>query len=248
LLRHLLCKIYGMNGKYIKIIIYTSLFSAAYGGFFYQRSTSMHSVAAAPAVAEDHVTASSSLLTTRNTYIDENETANSIDADDVPDVPSFRREKRTEDKKAAKQHSSSAASTAYSGWQGPTYSEQVNYSQEDRSPARFTATSRSNAGLSYAPMNTSADNSVTSQNLITASSNTSNDSTTKTFVDPDAVESDGSEFLPDGSSQQDLFNAKSKNPRVYTIKDYQTADISCAPGYDGASSPHAQLIRGLKGC
>jgi hypothetical protein len=61
------------------------------------------------------------------------------------------------------------------------------------------------------------------------------------------VISDGSEFLPDGSSQEDLVNSLSKNPRVYTIKDYQSASIDCTYS-NGASSAHAELIYKLKGC
>jgi len=59
--------------------------------------------------------------------------------------------------------------------------------------------------------------------------------------------SDGSEFLPDGSSQEDLANSLSKNPRVYTIKDYQQASISCNNSY-GAPSAHGELMLKLKGC
>jgi hypothetical protein len=58
---------------------------------------------------------------------------------------------------------------------------------------------------------------------------------------------DGSEFLPDGSSQQDLVDSLSKKPRVYTLKDYQQADISCASAYSSPTA-HAELIYGLKGC
>ena len=58
---------------------------------------------------------------------------------------------------------------------------------------------------------------------------------------------DGSEFLPDGSSQQDLVDSLSKKPRVYTIKDYQQADISCSSSYSTPTA-HADLIYGLKGC
>lgn len=57
----------------------------------------------------------------------------------------------------------------------------------------------------------------------------------------------GYEFLPDGSSQQDVATSSSGNPRVYTIKDYQKADISCEAGY-GETSAHNKLIRELKGC
>ncbi len=57
----------------------------------------------------------------------------------------------------------------------------------------------------------------------------------------------GYEFLPDGSSQQDVNTSSSGNPRVYTIKDYQQADISCKAGY-GEAAGHNKLIRELKGC
>lgn len=246
-----------MNGKYLKIVIYTSLFSAAYGGFFYQRSTVMQSAAATPlvtenAVAEDQVTASSSRLTTGDSYFDESEIVANTNANDVSEMPALRREKRvddkrTDDKGSARYDSSFASAAVYSDARYSTYSKQVSYSQQDltnKTTTRFTPAT----GLSYTPSVTNPDNSSTSQNTLTTSSNTSNKNSSETFVDQNLAESDGSEFLPDGSSQQDLFNAKSKNPRVYTIKDYQTADISCAPGYDDASSPHAMLIRGLKGC
>jgi len=246
-----------MNGKYLKIVIYTSLFSAAYGGFFYQRSTVMQSVATTPlvaenAVAEDQATASSSLLTTGDSYLDKKELVANTNTNDVSEMPALSRkkrvdDKRTDDKGTARHDSSFASAAVYSDARYSTYSKQVGYSQQDlanRTTTRFTATT----DLSYTPSVTNSDNSSTSQNTLTASSNTSSKNSTKTFVDQNLAESDGSEFLPDGSSQQDLFIAKSKNPRVYTIKDYQTADISCAPGYDDVSSPHAQLIRGLKGC
>jgi hypothetical protein len=61
------------------------------------------------------------------------------------------------------------------------------------------------------------------------------------------VISDGSEFLPDGSSQEDLANSLSKNPRVYTIEDYQSASIDCTYSTDTPSA-HAELIYKLKGC
>lgn len=231
-----------MNGKYTKIIIYTGLFGAAYGGFFYQRSTVMQSVTATPVVSEnavtkDRATVSSSRLTTRDSYLDESELVANTNANDVSEMPAFKREKRFDDKRT-----DDKGSARYS-----TYSKQVGYSQQDlanRTTTRFSATT----GLSYTPIVTNPDNSSASQNTLTTSSNTSNKNSSEIFIDQNLAESDGSEFLPDGSSQQDLFNANSKKPRVYTIKDYQTADISCAPGYDDASSPHAQLIRGLKGC
>ena len=244
-----------MNSKYLKVIIYSSIFSVAYGGFFYQRYT-IKDVIAAPAVAEDHMTASSSLVTVKNTYADENETANNSGSDNVPDMSSFRREKPADDKNTAQHVSSFASRATYATGQQPSYRKPVSYAQENsNNPAEKSFTV--SAGLNYSSFNTSSvntisasvtpDNSPAAKNLLTAVSNTSNNGSTKTFVDPDLAESDGSEFLPDGSSQQDLFTSQSKNPRVYTIKDYQTADISCVPGYDD-SSPHAKLMRGLKGC
>jgi len=246
-----------MNGKYLKIVIYTSLFSAAYGGFFYQRSTVMQSVTVTPVVAEnavteDQATASTSLLMTRDSYLDKSELVANTNANDVSEMPAFKREKRvddkrTDDKGSARYDSSFTSAAVYPGARYSTYSKQISYSQQDlanRTTTRFSATT----GLSYTPIVTNPDNSSASQNTLTTSSNTSNKNSSEIFVDQNLAESDGSEFLPDGSSQQDLFNANSKKPRVYTIKDYQTADISCAPGYDDASSPHAQLIRGLKGC
>ena len=65
-------------------------------------------------------------------------------------------------------------------------------------------------------------------------------------VQPDAYNTgDGTEFLPDGSSQADLY--RTPGPRVYSIDDYRKADIGCDGGY-GDSAPHAQLIHKLKGC
>jgi hypothetical protein len=61
------------------------------------------------------------------------------------------------------------------------------------------------------------------------------------------ISSDGSEFLPDGSSQEDLVNAQSKNPHVYSIEDYQQASIDCDNSFQGQSS-QADLIYKLKGC
>jgi hypothetical protein len=84
--------------------------------------------------------------------------------------------------------------------------------------------------------------------LAPASTNTTSDiySQDNSFNE-NTITGDGSEFLPDGSSQQDLVDSLSKKPRVYTIEDYHQADISCTTGY-GAPTAHAQLMYGLKGC
>jgi len=237
-----------MNRKYLKVIVYTSVFSVAYGSFFYHRYTSRHSIAAPLSVAEDHISASSSLNALKNIYPDENMPADDINRYNMPDMSASRSEEHTEYKKKT-QHDSSFSSPAvyYSGAQRSPDIEQIDYSQKVRynqDAIRFTAM----ADSGYTPGKTSTENIEASQNLLSASSKASNDNTiTKAVISQDVAESDGSEFLPDGSSQQDLFTSQSKNPRVYTIKNYQTADISCAPGYDD-SSPHAKLMRGLKGC
>ncbi len=225
-----------MNEKLLKIIIYTSIFSVAYGGFFYHRYTLNN------AVAENHVTASSSLLTFKNTNTDKNRTINSTEHNNVPEMSAISRKKHIDKKNTVLPHSSFSSPATYPDTQASTYNEQVRYFKEEKKD-QTAKTFMTTTGLNHAAADSGFYHSSSSQNLLTASRNTS-----KIFSDQNAGESDGYEFLPDGSSQQDLFNANAKNPRVYTIKDYQTADISCAPGYDDASSPHAQLIRGLKGC
>ncbi len=225
-----------MNEKHLKIIIYTSIFSVAYSGFFYHRHTLNN------AVAENHVTASSSLLTFKNTDTDENRTINSTEYNNVPEMSAISRKKHIDEKNTVLRHSSFSSPANYPDTQASTYNEQVRYFKEEKKD-QTAETFMITTSLNHAAADSGFYHSSSSQNLLTASRKTS-----KTFSDQNAGESDGSEFLPDGSSQQDLFNANAKNPRVYTIKDYQMADISCAPGYDDASSPHAQLIRGLKGC
>ncbi len=55
-------------------------------------------------------------------------------------------------------------------------------------------------------------------------------------------------FLPDGRSQQDLFQAQQrKNLHIYSIKDYQQEKITCNKGARKLSS-NAALIYQLKGC
>jgi hypothetical protein len=101
-------------------------------------------------------------------------------------------------------------------------------------------------------VSTSYESTVTSS-LTTSTTTTSssgsrstayNSSIQSTYL-PEGLVSDGAEFLPDGSSQEDLY--RTKDPKVYTIESYKVADISCAPGY-GKPSPHAALIYQLKGC
>lgn len=58
---------------------------------------------------------------------------------------------------------------------------------------------------------------------------------------------DGSEFLPTGASQEDLFNSQLKEPRKFTLADYQKADITCYQTY-GEAEGHGELMRNLKGC
>lgn len=88
---------------------------------------------------------------------------------------------------------------------------------------------------SYSTTSVSSDNSNE-----TAATDTATDNYTE-------VISDGSEFLPDGSSQEDLAKSLSKDPRVYSIEDYQQASITCDNSY-GAPSAHADLMFKLKGC
>jgi len=100
-------------------------------------------------------------------------------------------------------------------------------------------------------------NTPPSTSVADKSSNTSNQNNDSYSIAADvitnqtrttiAAEINGTEFLPDGSSQEDLFNSESKSPRVITIEDYRKADISCDANYDGGSS-HAILMRNLKGC
>lgn len=237
-----------MNRRYLKVIIYTSIFGAAYGGFFYHRYTINDAIAMRDAATEEHITSSPSHDTYKITNNDQKEIVDNTDFGYVSDMSSLRRKNSADDKKTTRHDSSFTSPTDYSTGRRSTYNKQVSYSQlnsRDETTVGFNAS----AVLNYVPAKTGSrtENSSTSQNLLTVSTNTANKMSTKTFVEPKVVENEGSEFLPDGSSQQDLFDSQSKNPRVYTIKDYQDADISCEPGY-GDSSPHAKLMRDLKGC
>jgi len=92
----------------------------------------------------------------------------------------------------------------------------------------------------------SYDTPATTDTDTTTKANNNADSQENSFAG-NTLAGDGSEFLPDGSSQQDLVDSLSKKPRVYTIEDYQQADISCTSAYSSPTA-HAELIYGLKGC
>jgi len=219
-----------MNMKYRKAILYTSVLSIAYGSFFYQRYTFKHAVASPPLAMEEQTKTYSSHVMHQDAYSDEIETASDTQSYDMPEPPAKQHKQRVIKKNTATRASSSAAITVRPATRRTENSTRLSYSQEARnesSALRFTPT----PVTPYSQSKTSSSQAGTT-----------------TTVEQSVAVSDGTEFLPDGSSQQDLFDSQSKNPRVYTIKDYQTADISCAPGYDDASSPHATLIRGLKGC
>ena len=64
---------------------------------------------------------------------------------------------------------------------------------------------------------------------------------------PGAVTTDGTEFLPVGRTQEDLFKSNLKGPRVHTIDDYVKADFDCTNSEPGLSE-HGKLIYSLKGC
>lgn len=139
------------------------------------------------------------------------------------------------------------------------------YSQNQRATITSTDSHSSTTTLAFAanpvtftsvPAQTATAGNTISSYVTQASADTTtnannNASSHSDSQDNSLVEStiagDGSEFLPDGSSQQDLVDSLSKKPRVYTIKDYQQADINCASSYSTPTA-HAELIYGLKGC
>lgn len=86
----------------------------------------------------------------------------------------------------------------------------------------------------------------TGQSRTNTASTAGNDELNTTLND--AAFSDGSEFLPDGRSQEDLYNAQQPRLYSYSIETYQQASFDCTPGYNSATQGHAALIRQLKGC
>jgi hypothetical protein len=180
----------------------------------------------------------SSKITPLATYSDESKTASNIQSYDKPEPLSNRHKQRVINKNKTTQPASLTSFTARSTTRQAENSAPLSYSQDTRNEQAVL--SFASAPVTSYPQTTTA--SATNSGTVSHKTNAA------PLVDQNVAISDGSEFLPDGSSQQDLFKSQSKNPRVYTIKDYQTADISCAPGYDDASSSHATLIRGLKGC
>ena len=61
----------------------------------------------------------------------------------------------------------------------------------------------------------------------------------------------GSEFLPNGKSQEDLYNSKLGQPHTYSISDYQKASINCeltSGNTANTSGSFNDLLHQLKGC
>ncbi|MDT8282280.1 MAG: hypothetical protein RQ982_05630 [Gammaproteobacteria bacterium] len=146
-------------------------------------------------------------------------------------------------------HDISGMQIATSNAQSESNTIQYDYTDSVESEQRNTVTSGYDSTLSVTAVN--ANSSVTTTVSYPASSGTTASVTETSGAETvdgfTQISSDGSEFLPDGSSQEDLANAQSKDPRVYTIKDYQKVSINCDDRQDGQSE-RADLIYKLKGC
>lgn len=119
------------------------------------------------------------------------------------------------------------------------------YPQSEKNDARILAYA-SNPAVDGTANNSVADSSSfnTASDFVSTSDQTA---TQPVSVSTRNKTNDGSEFLPTGASQQDVFADGSKYPRVYTIKDYQAARIDCTQS-SANTSAHAKLMYGMKGC
>jgi hypothetical protein len=85
-----------------------------------------------------------------------------------------------------------------------------------------------------------------------ATGSTSESSSTEATNSNTQTNITGSEYLPDGKSQEDLYNSKLGQPHTYSISDYQKANINCEPTSgntaNGSSGGFNDLLHQLKGC
>ena len=246
-----------------KIVGYTGIFCAAFGTFFYLSYTEKNTTEAGttdqavehPSLSVDnHPEAYDTKLAIRST-IEHAEVSSAALPRDMTDNDELTEADTETDRYASTtSHDIGAEIIDYTASAGSI--DTLQYDRTSEYQSFYTETSENdNQGFT-------ASSPASSVNFTTASIESSSDTlfaqsteglsvtgdvTTGNAADGNVTTSDGAEFLPDGSSQEDLFISNSKAPRKYTIADYQKADISCSQAYNKTSG-HGTLIRELKGC
>jgi hypothetical protein len=246
-----------------KIVGYTGIFCAAFGTFFYLSYTEKNTTEAGttdqavehPSLSVDnHSETYDAQVGIRSTIEHAEVSSAALPRDTTDNDVLTEADTETDRYASTTSHDISAEMIDYAASAGSI--DALQYDRTSEYQTFYTETSENDSQGFTASSPASSVNFTTAS--IDSSSNTlfsqsseglsvTDDLTSGNAADGNETSSDGSEFLPDGSSQEDLFISNSKAPRKYTIADYQQADISCDQSYDGTNG-HGTLIRDLKGC
>jgi hypothetical protein len=247
--------------KYLSTAMYTGVFTIAYSAFIYQhysaayahptpfvdtavvqnqitnRSASSHSPSAA-------IQTNASLQSVDDSQSDQLVASNQIDTE-FTSTDNNRKAETT----ASKRFVDNDAYEQGFNNHHPADSHTTIASTTSGSGRLRNITNTASSSSSYIASNKVA-NSITGSASATGS--TSESSSTEATNSNTQTNITGSEYLPDGKSQEDLYNSKLRQPHTYSISDYQKANINCEPtsgkAANGSSGGFNDLLHQLKGC